>query len=157
MILGLILLFLNFLPNQFSEAGQAKLEKMVHERDAMTSEWKRSESKKSGIFGNRTKKDMIETNEWLERILAKDNLIMDELRMIGDIETTVATQTGDDYKAITLNLEQDVQALRRAMAEKDKTIEEMLANRRTFEWTTLIFFLSTLGLGYWIYKSKKGS
>lgn len=157
MILGLILLFLNFLPNQITEAGQAKLEKMVQERDALTAEWKRSESKKSGIFGNRTKKDMIETNQWLERILAKDNLIMDELRMIGDIETTVATQTGEDYKAITLNLEQDVQALKRALAERDNTIEEMMSTRRTFEWTSLIFFLSTLGLGYWIYKSKKSA
>lgn len=154
-MLGILLLFLNFLPNQISEAGQAKLEKMVKERDALTAEWKRSESKKSGIFGNRTKKDMIETNQWLERILAKDNLIMDELRMIGDIETSVATQTGDDYKAITLNLEQDVQALRRAMDEKDKTIEEMLATRRTFEWTTVIFFLGTLGFGYWVYRIKK--
>ncbi|WP_373400320.1 hypothetical protein V8V91_12360 [Algoriphagus halophilus] len=99
---------------------------------------------------------MIETNEWLERILAKDNLIMDELRMIGDIETTVATQTGEDYKAITLKLEQDVQALKRALAERDKTINEMLDTRRTFEWTTLIF-PSTLGLGYWIYRIKKST
>lgn len=155
MNIAIFLLFFNLLPHQFTEAGQAKLEKMVQDRDALTAEWKRSESKKSGIFGNRTKKDMIETNEWLERILAKDNLIMDELRMIGDIETTVATQTGDDYKAITLSLERDVQALRRAMAEKDKTIEEMLSTRRTFEWTTLIFFLCTIGLGYWIYRIKK--
>lgn len=155
MILGLFLLFLNILPPQFSEAGQAKLEKLVQERDALTAEWKRSETEKSGIFGNRTKKDMIKTNEWLERILAKDNLIMDELRMIGDIETTVATQTGDDYKAITLKLEQDVQSLKRALAERDKNIEDMLSTRRTFEWTTTIFFLTTLGLGFWIYRMKK--
>jgi len=156
MISVIFLLIFNLIPSQFTEAGQAKLEKMVQERDALTTEWKRSESKKSGIFGNRTKKDMIETNEWLERILAKDNFIMDELRMIGDIETTVATQTGDDYKAITLNLEQDLQALRRALAEKDENIEELLSTRRTFEWATMILFLSTLVLGYWIYKIKKG-
>lgn len=155
MILNLLLFFLSFSPLQISEAGEAKLERMIQDRDQLEAEWKRSESKKSGIFGNRTKKDMIETNEWLERILAKDNLIMDELRMIGDIETTVATQTGDDYKAITLKLEQDLQAVKRALAERDKTISGMLETRRTFEWTTVIFFLSTLGLGYWIYKIKK--
>lgn len=155
MILSLLLFFLSFSPLQISEAGEAKLERMIQDRDQLEAEWKRSESKKSGIFGNRTKKDMIETNEWLERILAKDNLIMDELRMIGDIETTVATQTGDDYKAITLKLEQDLQAVKRALAERDKTISGMLETRRTFEWTTVIFFLSTLGLGYWIYKIKK--
>lgn len=157
MIHGLLLLLLYFMPNQLTQAGEAKLERMIQERDALTEEWKRSESKKSGIFGNRTKKDMIETNEWLQRILVKDNAIMDELRMIGDIETTVATQTGDDYKAITLKLEQDLQAVKRAMAEKDKKIEDMLSTRRTFEWTTTFFFLATIGLGYWIYRIKRGS
>ncbi|TXE12548.1 Clp protease ClpB [Algoriphagus aquimarinus] len=157
MTFGLILLILNLFSPQFTEAGQAKLEKMVQDRDALTQQWKESESKKSGIFGNRTKKDMIETNEWLERIIQKDNLIMDELRMIGDIETTSATQTGEDYKAIAFKQEKDVQALKRAVAERDKSLDKMLSSRRTFEWTTTIFFLSTLGLGYWIYKSRKTS
>ena len=157
MTFGLILLILNLFSPQFTEAGQAKLEKMVKDRDALTQQWKESESKKSGIFGNRTKKDMIETNEWLERIIQKDNLIMDELRMIGDIETTTATQTGEDYKAIAFKQEKDVQALKRAVAERDKSRDKMLSSRRTFEWTTTIFFLSTLGLGYWIYRSKKMS
>lgn len=135
----------------------AKLERMVQERDQLHGQWRSSESKKSGIFGNRTKKDMVETNEWLERIVTKDNQIMDELRMIGSIETTVISQEKDDYKSITLKLEQDVQALKRAVAERDKQIEEKLSERRTFEWTTLIFFLSTAGLGLWIYKMKKAS
>lgn len=143
---------MNFFTPQFTEAGKAKLEKMVQDRDALTQQWKASESKKSGIFGNRTKKDMIETNEWLERIIQKDNLIMDELRMIGDIETTTATQTGEDYKEIAFKQERDVQALKRAVAERDKLIEEKLAERRTFEWISLILFLCTLGLGFVVYK-----
>tara|TARA_R110002020_G_scaffold184823_4_gene382088 strand:+ start:1616 stop:2089 length:474 start_codon:yes stop_codon:yes gene_type:complete len=152
MTFGLVLVFLNFFTPQFTEAGQAKLEKMVQDRDALTQQWKESESKKSGIFGNRTKKDMIETNEWLERIIAKDNLIMDELRMIGDIETTTATQTGEDYKAIAFKQEKDVQALKRAVAERDKSLEDMISNRRTFEWISLILFIITLGLGFVVYK-----
>ncbi|MEP1088577.1 Clp protease ClpB [Algoriphagus sp.] len=152
MSLGLLLLLFNLLNPQFTEAGQAKLEKMVQERDVLTQQWKDSETRKSGIFGNRTKKDMIETNEWLERIIAKDNLIMDELRMIGDIETTTATQTGEDYKAIALRQEQDVQALKRAVAERDKQLKEKLNERRTFEWISLILFLITLGLGFVVYK-----
>lgn len=134
----------------------AKLERMVQERDQLHAEWKASESKKSGIFGNRTKKDMIETNQWLERILSKDNQIMDELRMIGSIETTTISQEKDDYKSITLKLEQDVQALKRAVAERDKEIQNKLTERRAIEWALVVFFLSTLGLGYWIYKLKKG-
>lgn len=149
-----VLLFSLFQGPQFDGA---KLERMVQERDQLHAEWKTSESKKSGIFGNRTKKDMIETNEWLERIITKDNQIMDELRMTGAIETTVISQEKEDYKSITLKLEQDVQALKRAVAEREKQIEEKLSDRRTFEWTTLIFFLSTIGLGWWIYRLKKAS
>ncbi|WP_332913613.1 Clp protease ClpB [Algoriphagus boritolerans] len=132
-----VLLFTLFQGPQFDGA---KLERMVQDRDQLHKEWRASESKKSGIFGNRTKKDMIETNEWLERIITKDNQIMDELRMIGTIETTVISQEKEDYKSITLKLERDVQALKRALAERDKQIEEKLSERRTFEWTTLIFF-----------------
>ena len=135
----------------------AKLEKLVQERDQLHAQWKASESQKTGIFGNRTKKDMIETNEWLERIITKDNQIMDELRMIGAIETTTISQEKEDYKSITLKLEQDVQALKRALAEKDKEIDAKLSERRKFEWATLIFFLSTPGLGGWIFQSKKAS
>lgn len=140
---------------QSGNLESAKLEKMVAERESLHRQWKESESKKSGIFGNRTKKDMIETNEWLERILAKDNQIMDELKMIGAIETTVISQEKEDYKTITMSLEQDVQALKRALSEKDKEIKAALSTRRTFEWTTVIFFLSTLGLGFGLYKSKR--
>lgn len=142
---------------QSPQLDGAKLERMVQERDQLHAQWKSSESKKSGIFGNRTKKDMIETNEWLRRIISKDNQIMDELRMIGSIETTVISQEKDDYKSITLTLEQDVQALKRAVAERDTQLEEKLSERKTLEWTTLIFFLTTLGLGWWIYRIKKTS
>lgn len=152
-----LLVALLFTLNQGPDFDGAKLERMVQDRDQLHAQWRSSESKKSGIFGNRTKKDMIETNEWLERIIAKDNMIMDELRMIGSIETTVISQEKEDYKSITLKLEQDVQALKRAVAERDKEIEAKLGERRTFEWTTLIFFLSTLGLGWWVYKNKKAS
>jgi len=152
-----ILIALFFTLNQGPEFDGAKLERMVQERDKLHAQWRSSESKKSGIFGNRTKKDMIGTNEWLERIVSKDNQIMDELRMIGSIETTVISQEKEDYKSITIKLERDIQVLRRALAERDEQIEEKLSQRRTFEWTTLIFFLSTAGLGWWIYKMKKAS
>ena len=81
--------------------AQAKLEMMVQERDQLHAQWKSSENKKSGIFGSRTKKDMIESNEWLERIIVKDNLIMDELRLSGAIENTTISQEKEDYKSIT--------------------------------------------------------
>lgn len=153
----LVFLFLSFFSPQSDQQNSAKLEHLVNERQSLHQQWQNSESKKSGIFGNRTKKDMKETNDWLARIIAKDNQIIEELKLSGKIETAVIGQEKDDYKTITLSLEQDVQALKRALAERDKSIETMKSTRRTFEWTTLIFFLTTLGLGYAVYRMKKGA
>ena len=140
---------------QVDASESARLQRLVEERESLFRQWQSSENKKSGIFGNRTKKDMTETNEWLERIITKDNQIIEELKLSGSIETAVIGQEKEDYKAITMSLEQDVQALKRALAEKEKVAQERLSDRRTFEWTTVIFFLFTLGLGFWIYKIKK--
>ncbi|HCX75358.1 MAG TPA: Clp protease ClpB, partial [Algoriphagus sp.] len=46
--------------------------------------------------------------------------IIEELKLSGSIETAVIGQEKEDYKAITMSLEQDVQALKRALAEKEK-------------------------------------
>lgn len=153
----LLIFMMLLLPFQEEIAGSAKLEKLVNEREILMNQWQSSESKKSGLFGNRTKKDMTETNDWLKRILNKDTQIIEELKLSGRIETAVIGQEKEDYKTITLSLEQDVQALKRALNQRDKTIEEMLAARRTFEWTTVIFFLSTVGLGYGIYRNRKNT
>jgi hypothetical protein len=154
-MLQVVFLFLSLFNFQVPEAGDAKLQLMIQERDQLQSQWKESESKKSGIFGNRTKKDMVETNAWLERILAKDNQIMEELKMIGSIETAVIGQEKEDYKTIAFRLENQVQALRRALAEKDQIISEKIEASRTFEWASFILFLVCLGMGIWIYRIKK--
>lgn len=148
-----LFLFFFFISSSMAFA-QAKLEMMVQERDQLHAQWKASENKKTGIFGNRTKKDMVETNQWLERIVVKDNLIIDELRLSGAIENTSISQEKEDYKSITLKLEQDVQALKRAVADRDKQIEEKVREHRTFEWVSLILFWVCLGLGYWAYKQR---
>ncbi|AGA76965.1 hypothetical protein [Echinicola vietnamensis] len=135
--------------------AQDRLEKLVDERQGLHRQWKASEEEKSGIFGNRTKKDMIKTNEWMERIILKDNLIMDELEMLKNIETTEIKYEKDDYKYIAQKQEQDIGKLKRALDDKDDDIAEVLASKRTYEWTTLIFFLSTLVLGYLFYRTKK--
>ncbi|AMQ55817.1 Clp protease ClpB [Algoriphagus sanaruensis] len=134
-----------------------KLQKLISERDQLHEEWKTSETKKTGIFGNRTKKDMVETNEWLIRIIQKDNQIMDELRMQGTIDKVTISQEREDYKSITMKLEREVQILKRVILEKDEEISARLSERRIFEWSSLILFLISAGLGWWIYRIKKAS
>ncbi len=146
----LILFFCLLLP--LTILGQEKLNKLVTERQSLHQQWRDSESRKSGIFGNRTKKDMIATNEWLERIVQKDNQIIEELEMLKKIETTEIGFEKDDYKFIAQKQEQDIGKLKRALAEKDKEIAAQKSNKRTYEWTTFIFFLTTTTLGYLYYK-----
>uniref|UniRef100_UPI003592F401 Clp protease ClpB n=1 Tax=Aquiflexum sp. TaxID=1872584 RepID=UPI003592F401 len=110
------------------------------------------ESKKSGIFGKRTKKDMIETHNWMERIILKDNQIMDELKLLSEIEKTEITYEKNDYKFISQKQEREIIQLKSALADKEGMVMEKKSERRTFEWTTLVFFLSTLILGYLYYR-----
>ena len=135
--------------------AQAKLDRMLSEREKMHREWRNSESKKSGIFGNRTKKDMIETNDWMARIIDKDNQIMEELKMLSDIEKTEITYEKNDYKFISQKQEREITILKRALEEKEETVAEKKSDKRTYEWTTFIFFLSTLSFGYLYFKGKK--
>lgn len=128
--------------------AQEKLKKLVRERESLHQEWKASESRKTGIFGNRTKKDMIETHRWMEGIIDKDNLIMEELKMLRDIEKTEITYEKNDYKFISHKQEREIAALKKVIADKRLEIEAREKSTRTYEWTTLIFFVSTLILGF---------
>jgi hypothetical protein len=148
-------LLLLFLLAPISLFAQAKLDKLVSERTSMHAAWKASESKKTGIFGNRTKKDMIETNEWMERIIQKDNQIMDELKMLSEIQKTEITYEKNDYKFISQKQEREIAMLKRTLAEKEGLVVEGKSDNRTYEWLTFIFFLSTLVLGLLYWKKPK--
>ncbi|WP_235954762.1 Clp protease ClpB [Cyclobacterium salsum] len=150
--LGLVV-WLMTLP--FLAVAQEKLNRLLQERETLHQEWQVSESKKSGLFGNRTKKDMEATNEWMGRIIQKDNQIMQELEMLKDIQTTEISYEKEDYKYIAQKAEADIVKLKRALLEKDKDILQEKEKKRTYEWTTLVFFLSSLTLG-WLYFRKKG-
>ena len=151
-ILGLVVWLLT-LP--FSADAQEKLNKLVQERKILHQEWQESEKQKSGIFGNRTKKDMAATNEWMNRIIQKDNQIMQELEMLKDIQTTTIGNEKEDYKFIAHKAEADIVKLKRALQSKDSDIREEQEKTRTYEWTTLIFFISSLVLGFLYYRRKR--
>jgi hypothetical protein len=135
--------------------AQAKLDKLVSERNKMHTAWKDSESKKTGIFGNRTKKDMIETNEWMERIIQKDNQIMEELKLLSEIEKTEITYEKNDYKFISQKQEREIAMLKRTLAEKEGMVIEEKSESRTYEWLTFILFLSTAILAFMNWKKSK--
>ena len=149
-----LLIFL-FLLLPFATFGQEKLNKLVTERQKLHQQWQQSENQKSGIFGNRTKKDMIATNEWMARIIQKDNQIMQELEMLKKIETTEISYEKDDYKFIAQKQEQDIGKLKRALTETEEEVAAQKSNKRTYEWTTFIFFISTVTLGVLYFKARR--
>ena len=151
------LVFFVFMALPLHVSAQAKLEKLVEEREQLHQAWKASESKKTGIFGNRTKKDMVETHDWMARIIQKDNQIMEELKMLSEIEKTEITYEKNDYKFIVRKQEREIAVLKKALEEKGESIEEKKQDKRFFEWTSLLFFLSTMGLGYLFWKERKRS
>jgi hypothetical protein len=97
---------------------------------------------------------MTVTNEWMVRILQKDNQIIGELELLKDIETTEIGHEKEDYKFIAQKAEEDIVKLKRALKLKDEKIEEGIKEKRTYEWTTLIFFISSLVLGF-MYSRKR--
>ena len=137
--------------------GQEKLKKLISERGSLHEQWQASESRKSGIFGNRTKKDMLLTNEWLIRILQKDNQIIEELELLKEIETTEIGYEKEDYKYIAQKAEEDIVKLKRALTVRDEKILEGIKEKRTYEWTTLIFFITTLVLGFMYYRKRSSA
>jgi hypothetical protein len=144
------LFWLLILAVQFPALGQAKLEKMLKDREKLHQEWKASESKKSGIFGNRTKKDMIETHEWMSRIIHKDNLIMEELKLLSEIEKTEITYEKNDYKFIVQKQEREITILKKALEEKEMQLSETSSSLSWIPWSLLGLFLFTgLGLRFW--------
>jgi len=149
--LGLII-WLMTLPMQVN--GQERLKKLISERERLHQEWRESESQKSGIFGNRTKKDMTATNEWLTRILQKDTYIIGELELLKDIETTEIGHEKEDYKYIAQKAEEDIVKLKRALDTKDEKIQAGIEEKRTYEWMTLIFFVSSMVLGFMYYRRR---
>lgn len=137
-----------------SVLAQAKLEKQVEQRDQLLHEWEQSVSKKTGFFGNRTKRDMAETNEWLRRIIAQDNLIIDELKFSFSVESSFISQEKEDYKSITLSLEKNVQALQRAVADRDDQLKIYESEQKTYELLLILLLSGCLVFGYWILKQK---
>jgi hypothetical protein len=152
---GIFLCFIVLVSSFQYAAAQEKLNKLVLERQQLHQQWQQSETKKSGIFGNRTKKDMVATNEWMSRIIQKDNQIMEELEMLKEIETTEISHEKEDYKFIAQKQQGDIGILKRTLESKELELKEAKSKYRTNEWAAFIFFLSTVCLGYLYFTGKR--
>ena len=77
----IIIFFLSFaLINNL--LAQEEINKLTAERENLYQKYKESEGLSSGLFGNRSKKDLQTTIDALSAIIKKDNEILDELKHI---------------------------------------------------------------------------
>lgn len=152
---GFVLFFLTLLLFSQVADAQEKLNKLVLERQQLHQQWQQSETKKSGIFGNRTKKDMVATNDWMSRIILKDNQIIEELELLKNIETTEISHEKEDYKFIAQKQQGDIGILKRSLEAKETELKEAKSKARTNEWAAFLLFLSTSTLGYLYFTGKR--
>src|SRR5690606_41106535 len=101
--------------------------------------------------------DIITTNDGMECNIQKDNQNMQELEMLKNIETTQISYEKDDYQFIAQKQEQDIGKLKRALADMEERFGEEKSNKRTYEWTTFVFFLTSLTFGIMYFKSRKSA
>ena len=67
---------------QIPQAQKQKLESLIEERARNFSEYTTSIQKRSGIFGNKTKRDLEKSNEVLISIDSKTTSALDFLKLI---------------------------------------------------------------------------
>ena len=86
----LVLLFLGCTTGSFADdmSGDRKdLQELVEVRREKFDSYSHSLERRSGIFGNKTKKDMLRSNEVLMEIVETDNRIIGLLKRVVDFKT----------------------------------------------------------------------
>ena len=151
--LGLLLVF-----TTLSVAAQQseKLEKLLQERYLLNEAWEESQKRKSGFFGNRTKADMQKTISTLERILRKDNEIVDELTILTKNEKFDLVGENADLANQVLLLNRKLANAQQAYQDAQYRIDNEGGTRRFFEILSLLGVAGT-GVFGWLYWKQRNS
>ncbi len=133
-----------------------KLKELIDLRKKNFSEYFNSIEQKSGIFGNKTKKDLRSSNEILTSIVRTDNQIIDVLNR--SLEYKTFEKTGYNYDK--LESEARISELFKSndtLYQQNKYLKSEIItgkkNKLVLNW--LIFLLSTLLLVQYLYFRRK--
>lgn len=143
-----------------------RIRAMVNERQKLYSQYSKQIEKKSGIFGNQTKKDVRAANEILLKILATDSRIFSELEEMikaqdREVERSKFEKQDKEYKII--KKEEEVQTHSETVAKLQRNVETLSSQqiklKRTAKIYKFLFFssllfliISTGGIGYLAYR-----
>ncbi len=158
-----IYLLISTLPFAFSQVDTTqylidlRIRAMLNERQKLYSQYSDQIEKKSGFFGNQTKRDIKEANEILLRILATDTRLFRELEeMIKAREREVQKRKYEkqDKEYTILKKEEAVQSQSETVAKLQRYIEKLQAEQSGLKrssgsykflfYTLLIFVLAMI-------------
>lgn len=151
--LSTILLFI--ISTHFSYSQEA-INKLSLERELLYRQYKETESLTSGLFGNRSKGDLQTTIDALNKIIKKDNEILDKLKNIQEDSKVEFTNKYNDLIMQNNDMSQRNRELIE-MSERHKGYSKenhQIIEKTEQKQTLIISFLVVLGLLSVIYMIK---
>jgi chromosome segregation ATPase len=146
----LFIIFTNFL------YAQEQINKLTLERESLYRNYKETENLSTGLFGNRSKDNMQTTIDALNKIIKKDNEILDELKHIQENSKIEFTNKYNDLIRQNNDLSQKNRELIQ-LSERHKGYSKenhQIIEETEQKQTLLISFLALFGLMSLIYTIK---
>lgn len=169
---GFVFVIISSLPFVFSQVDTTqylidlRIRAMVNERQKLYSQYSEQIEKKSGFFGNQTKKDIKAANEILLKILATDSRIFNELEEMikaQDREMQRRKFEKQDKEYTIIKKDEEVQTHSETVAKLQRNVATLNAHQSSLKRSAKIykflffssFFLliiSAGGIGYLAYR-----
>ena len=151
----IILVFISTLAwSQIPTADRMNLQNLLAERAKNFSEYTGAIQKRSGIFGNKSKRDIQKTNEILIQIVTLDNDIMNALNRALSYKTFEKTTDNYNSRDCEMKLQKSMEVtdtLTKQLMVLEKKIKKQGSSSSTYQtlfYTTLVLLLGLLVLYY---------
>ncbi len=132
-----------------------KINDMLDAKSAKFGQYGQSLSKRTGIFGLKTKKDMQRSMDILRQIIDTDNAILRETKTLLDFKTYQQEKVQSQSQESESRNMGYMRTINKLQAENEKLnnkLADSKKNRRFYQLFTFALGLSILGLGLFIYR-----
>jgi len=147
------------LPRSFATSpDKVELLKELDERQALFARYSASLSKHSGIFGNRTKNDLRESQARLKEIIDADNKIIATLQRtldFRDFEKVSQTYNTHDFEERVSNLSTVNDSLLSKVNQFEKENKTFRRHSGEGKLLQIFLFVALIGSGFYILRLRK--
>lgn len=159
--LSSIVAFIIFFNQAFSQSqkdsDREKMNELLKQRQEQFGSYSESIEKHSGIFGNKTKRDIKYSNEILTDIVRLDNKIMELLNRKLDYRTFETTSYSFDKKEYETKFQNIMQANEKLEKRLKEQGEQNKSFALSYKWSKVLNYLLAalvLYFGFKLYRSK---